>query len=46
MEINCNVCDEKLNVPYSVITANPYREDFLCQPCEVDYEARSYGLLR
>jgi hypothetical protein len=46
MFMNCNVCDEELNVPYSIVAANPYREDFLCQPCEVDYEARSYGLLK
>jgi hypothetical protein len=46
MKINCFVCQEELEVPNFVIANNPYREDFLCQPCEVDAEARYYGLLR
>jgi hypothetical protein len=46
MNVNCFVCSDELDVPNDVIAANFYREDFLCQPCEVDAEARYYGLLR
>lgn len=43
MNVNCIACDVELNVPFSVIAADPYRNDFYCQPCEDDQEARYYG---
>jgi hypothetical protein len=46
MNIDCFACNDKVNVPYFVFAANPYRENFLCDPCEVDLEMRSYGLVK
>jgi hypothetical protein len=43
MEINCIACDVEMNVPYSIIAADPYRDDFYCNPCEDDLEARQFG---
>lgn len=43
MNVNCFACDVELDVPFSVIAADPYRNDYYCQPCEDDLEARHYG---
>jgi hypothetical protein len=43
MLLNCIACDVELDVPNAVIAADPYRDDFYCQPCEDDQEARYYG---
>ena len=43
MLVNCFACEVELDVPFSVIAADPYRDDFLCDPCEDDQIARHYG---
>ena len=43
MNVNCIACNVEMNVPYHVVAFDPYREDFYCEPCEDDLEARQYG---
>jgi hypothetical protein len=43
MKVNCFACEIELDVPYDVIAADPYRDDFLCDPCEDEQIARHYG---
>jgi hypothetical protein len=45
MLVNCIACEVELDVPFSVISADPYRNDFYCNPCEDDQVARYYGLV-
>jgi hypothetical protein len=43
MLLNCFSCEVELDVPYDVIAADPYRDDFYCNPCDDDLQARYYG---